>query len=213
MSKHPLFLFPVVMGLLILNTGLFFLQINSRVPLIETLALWPLNVSGQAGFDSSVPPFQIWQLLSYSFLHGGVMHLLLNMYALWLFGARMERVWGSKAFLLYYVVCVFGAGVVQLIVVSLAAEHGSIYPTVGASGGVFGLLLAFAMTFPNEKLMLVFPPVILRAKWFVLIYGVIELGAGLTGTMAGVAHFAHLGGMLFGFFLLWYWRHHPPISR
>jgi membrane associated rhomboid family serine protease len=88
-------------------------------------------------------------------------------------------------------------------------SDGAIYPTLGASGGVFGLLLAFALTFPNERLMLIFPPVILKAKWLVLIYAGIELFAGVTGTMAGIAHFAHLGGMVFGFLLLWYWGKHP----
>ncbi|MDH5259487.1 MAG: rhomboid family intramembrane serine protease, partial [Gammaproteobacteria bacterium] len=88
-------------------------------------------------------------------------------------------------------------------------SSGDIYPTLGASGGVFGLLLAFALSFPNEKLMLLFPPVIIKAKWFVLIYACIELYAGVTGTLAGIAHFAHLGGMLFGFLLLWYWGKHP----
>jgi membrane associated rhomboid family serine protease len=99
---------------------------------------------------------------------------------------------------------------VQLVVASQAAQQGEIYPTVGASGGVFGLLLAFGLTFPNERLLLVFPPVGLRAKWFVLIYAAIELWSGVTGTEAGVAHFAHLGGMLFGLALLLYWRSHPP---
>jgi len=141
------------------------------------------------------------------------MHLLLNMYALWLFGSRMEQLWGTWNFALYYFVCVIGAGLVQLLVASLAAGEGGIYPTIGASGGVFGLLLAFGLTFPNEKLLLIFPPVVLRAKWFVLIYGLIELWFGITGTAAGVAHFAHLGGMLFGFILLWYWHRHPPGYR
>ena len=134
------------------------------------------------------------------------MHLLLNMYALWLFGSRMENVWGSNAFVLYYFVCVLGAGLVQLFVATQGAGEGDIYPTIGASGGVFGLLLAFGLTFPTERLMLLFPPVVLQAKWFVLIYGAVELWAGVTGTLAGVAHFAHLGGMLFGYILLLYWR-------
>lgn len=162
-------------------------------------------------FGQAVPHFQFWQLVSYSFLHGSVMHLLVNMYALWLFGTRMERVWGSQAFAIYYFFCVIGAGLVQLVVATLGVSAGgAVYPTIGASGGVFGLLLAFGMTFPNERLMLVFPPVVLKAKWFVLIYGGIELFSGVTGTQAGVAHFAHLGGMLFGFILLWYWRRNPP---
>jgi len=204
-------LMPVVQTLLILNIGMFILQMFAGSnQLIETLALWPLGLSGSEVFVGIAPQFQIWQLVSYSFLHGGVMHLLLNMYALWLFGTRMESVWGSRAFAIYYFVCVIGAGLVQLFIASAGASDGGIYPTIGASGGVFGLLLAFAMTYPNERLMLIFPPVVISAKWFVIIYGGIELWAGVTGTMAGVAHFAHLGGMLFGFILLRYWRRHPP---
>lgn len=201
------------MTLLILNGGMFLLEMSRGEQLISAFALWPLGLSDATLFGQAVPHFQIWQLVTYSFLHAGVMHLLLNMYALWLFGARMENVWGSRAFALYYFFCVIGAGLVQLFVATQSAAHGGIYPTIGASGGVFGLLLAFGMTFPNERLMLIFPPVILKAKWIVIIYGVIELWAGVTGTMAGVAHFAHLGGMLFGYILLRYWRRHPPGYR
>jgi membrane associated rhomboid family serine protease len=204
---------PVIQALLIVNVGMFLLEIVSGGQLINMLALWPLGSSGTTVFMQAAPPFQLWQLVSYSFLHGSVMHLLLNMYALWLFGTRMENVWGSKSFTLYYFVCVIGAGLVQLFVATQAAREGGIYPTIGASGGVFGVLLGFGLTFPNERLMLIFPPVVLKAKWFVLIYGIIELWAGVTGTEAGVAHFAHLGGMLFGFLLLLYWRRHPPGYR
>jgi len=204
----------VVQALLILNGGMFLLELYSGgSQMIEVLALWPLDMFGSEVSGQAPPHFQIWQLLSYSVLHGNVMHLLLNMYALWLFGSRMEQLWGTWNFALYYFVCVIGAGLVQLLVASLAAGEGGIYPTIGASGGVFGLLLAFGLTFPNEKLLLIFPPVVLRAKWFVLIYGLIELWFGITGTAAGVAHFAHLGGMLFGFILLWYWHRHPPGYR
>lgn len=203
----------VVQALLIINGGMFLLELIAGGQLIGPLALWPLGASTPSMFGEAQAQFEPWQLVTYSFLHGGVMHLLLNMYALWLFGTRMESVWGPKAFTLYYFVCVVGAGLVQLIVATqLAAEHG-IYPTIGASGGVFGLLLAFGMTFPNERLMLLFPPVALQAKWFVLIYGAIELWAGVTGTQAGVAHFAHLGGMLFGFLLLRYWHRGPRAFR
>ena len=143
--------------------------------------------------------------MTYAFLHGGGFHLLLNMYALWLFGSRMENKWGSRAFAGYYFVCVVGAALVQLFVSGMS---GGYYPTIGASGGVFGLLLAFGMTFPRERLVLIFPPVALQARWFVMIYGAIELWASVTGAVAGVAHFAHLGGMLFGFLLILYWRRH-----
>ncbi len=204
---------PVVLALLIVNGGMFLLEFFAARPLIGWLALWPLGASVSPLSGMAPPPFEPWQLVSYSFLHGGVMHLLLNMYALWLFGARMESFWGSKAFVFYYFVCVIGAGLVQLFIASQAAGQGGVYPTIGASGGVFGLLLAFGLTFPNERLMLIFPPVVLKAKWFVLIYGTIELWAGVTGTEAGVAHFAHLGGMFFGFLLLLYWRRHPSAYR
>lgn len=201
---------PVVKSLLVANGIMFLLEISVGNSLITGLALWPWNFTSRTIISAGQPHFQLYQLLTYAFLHGSVMHLLLNMYALWLFGARMENVWGSKAFALYYFFCVFGAGFVQLFVSTLS---GGYYPTIGASGGVFGLLLAFGMTFPREVLILVFPPVALQARWFVTIYGAIELWAGVTGTQAGVAHFAHLGGMLFGFLLILYWRQHPPRFR
>ncbi|VAX02954.1 Rhomboid family protein [hydrothermal vent metagenome] len=204
---------PVVLALLVVNGGMFLLEHSAANQLIDLLALWPVAVPVSPLLGMTPPSFEPWQLVSYSFLHGSIMHLLLNMYALWLFGTRMENVWGSKVFALYYFVCVMGAGLVQLYVVSQAAKQGGVYPTIGASGGVFGLLLAFGMTFPNERLMLIFPPIVLKAKWFVLIYGAIELWAGVTGTEAGVAHFAHLGGMFFGLALLLYWRRHPPGFR
>lgn len=201
---------PVIQVLLIVNGSMFLLEFFSGSQLINVLALWPVGWTDTMVFGASAPHFQFWQLVSYSFLHGSIMHLLLNMYALWLFGLRMENLWGSKAFALYYFVCVIGAGLVQLFIATLGAGEAGIYPTIGASGGVFGLLLAFGLTFPNERLVLIFPPMVVPAKWFVLIYGTIELWAGVTGTQAGVAHFAHLGGMLFGFGLLWYWRRYSP---
>lgn len=149
---------PVVQTLLILNGATFLLELYSGGRLIEVLALWPLGSSGTEVFGESAARFYLWQLVTYSFLHGSVMHLLLNMYGLWLFGSRMEHVWGSQAFALYYFICVIGAGLVQLLVVTLGAREGGMYPTLGASGGVYGVLLAFGLTFPNERLILVFPP-------------------------------------------------------
>jgi membrane associated rhomboid family serine protease len=201
---------PVVKSLLIANVVMFLLELSFGDQLIAGLALWPWNISVRLVIDLPQPHFQLYQLVTYAFLHGSFMHLLLNMYALWLFGSRMENVWGSSAFAAYYLVCVIGAALVQLVVTSLSGEF---YPTVGASGGVFGLLLAFGMAFPREILILVFPPVALQARWFVTIYGAIELWAGVTGTAAGVAHFAHLGGMLFGYLLILYWRQHPTGLR
>jgi membrane associated rhomboid family serine protease len=202
----------VVKTLLISNGIMFLLEFFFAYPLIQWLALWPLGASAGPDLGSLEPQFWAWQLVTYAFLHGGVMHLVVNMYALWLFGSRMESVWGSRAFAFYYLVCVIGAGVVQLVVATVGAGQGEPYPTIGASGGVFGLLLAFGMTFPNETLLLLFPPVALKAKWFVILYGAIELWAGVTGMVAGVAHFAHLGGMLFGYLVLLYWKNHPPKS-
>lgn len=201
---------PVVKALLIANGLMFALELSYGEQLVNALALWPLGQSAGLQLEPAPVHFQLFQLVTYSFLHGSVMHLLLNMYALWLFGNRMENVWGSITFAVYYFVCVVGAGLTQLLVSTLS---GGFYPTIGASGGVFGLLLAFGMRFPNEVLMLLFPPVAMRAKWFVTIYAAIELWAGVTGTQAGVAHFAHLGGMLFGYLLIQYWRRHPPRVR
>ena len=209
MPRRIIYSLPIVHILLIVNSSAYLLLMLAPGPMLEYFALWPLGLPEQMSFEGFSPRFQIWQLVSYSFLHGGIFHILINMYVLWMFGTRIELVWGSKAFVIYYFVCVIGAGLVQLVVSSLAASAGEIYPTVGASGGVFGLLLAFALTFPEERLMLLFPPVILKAKWLALIYAGIELVAGVTGTMEGIAHFAHLGGMLFGFLLLLYWGKHP----
>jgi membrane associated rhomboid family serine protease len=175
--------------------------------LIEAFALWPLAIKTAPAMQYMHAHFELFQLVTYAFLHGSVMHLFLNMYALWLFGTRMENVWGSRVFTIYYFVCVLGAGLVQLLVSSMSGE---VYPTIGASGGIFGVLLAFGLRFPNEKLLLIIPPMPIKAKWFVGIYAAIELWAGVTGTEAGVAHFAHLGGMLFGYLLIVYWQKHPP---
>ncbi len=166
-----------------------------------TLALWPLE-SGT---------FQIWQLLSYGFLHGSFSHLFFNMFAVWMFGTQLEHLWGSERFIIFYLVCVVGAAIAQILVQQF---NGGIYPTIGASGGVFGLLLAYGAMWPNNKLYLMFFPIGIKAKWFVLIYGAGELLFGITGAAPGIAHFAHLGGMVFGAGLLWKWGWRPtPVSR
>lgn len=207
---------PVVAALLGLN-GLFFLaQFVLGDWLVLTLALWPLGVPDSAGSLLGlpyVPDFRLWQLVSYSFLHGNLLHLFTNMFAMWMFGVQIERLWGSRMFAIYYFVCVLGAGVVQLLVASATVAEMGPYPTIGASGGVFGILLAFGMMFPNQRIILLFPPIPMRAKWFVILYGAFELYAGITGTLSGVAHFAHLGGMLFGFLLIQYWRYQALRGR
>ena len=199
----------VIFALLIINGLMFALQqLNPPFPRFF-LALWPIADGLYPTYEQFVAayprlaaPFQAWQLLTYGFLHGDIIHIAFNMFMLWMFGRELELLMGSKRFLIYFLTCVVGAGVVQLIV---AATQGSIYPTVGASGGVFGLLLAFGMTFPNRMIMLMFPPIPMKAKYMVIVFGLLELYLGLSGGAPGVANFAHLGGMLFGFLLLRYW--------
>ena len=191
----------VIFALLIINGLVFVLQRMTYLPqigidrLMLWFGLWP------AGPENS--PFGIWQLLTYGFLHGNLPHIFFNMFALWMFGRDLENMMGTRRFLTYYLTCVVGAGIVQLIV---AQMQGGIYPTVGASGGVFGILLAYGMAFPNRMVMLIFPPIPMRAKYFVIIFGLFELYLGFSGRQPGVANFAHLGGMLFGFLLIQYWK-------
>lgn len=204
----PTMLPPVILFLLVTN-GLVYLAQQALGPeLRDAFALWPVGapdaVMTRQG-PEQVPPFQLWQLLSYGFLHGGSLHLFVNMFALWMFGVVLENVWGSRRFAFYFLICVVGAGLIQLLVASSSAAQGVVYPTVGASGGVFGVLLGFGVMFPNERIMLLIPPIPMKAKYFVIAYGAFELFAGVTGTMSGVAHFAHLGGMVFGLAVILYW--------
>jgi membrane associated rhomboid family serine protease len=124
------------------------------------------------------------------------------MFMLWMFGKELAVIMGAQRFLFYYLTCVMGAGIIQLII---AGTQGLFYPTLGASGGVFGLLLAFGLAFPNRMVMLMFPPIPMKAKYLVILAGVMELYFGVSGTSPDIANFAHLGGMLFGFLLLKYW--------
>lgn len=160
------------------------------------------------------PFFRIYQLVTHIFMHGGFWHLFFNMYTLWIFGMVLENIWGTKKFLLYYFITGIGAALSHEFVMYLQTLGGNPMiingimrtPTVGASGAVYGLLLAYGMLFPNNVLRLIFPPIALKAKWFVLIFGVIELTLGITGAQGNVAHFAHLGGMIFGLMLILYWK-------
>ena len=171
-------------------------------------------------FNVESPFFHNYQVFTYMFLHGNVSHLFFNMFALWMFGRQLEYELGSKRFFIYYMVCGIGAALLQLGVGYAELAHSiaanGLYsdsvrmllsmPTVGASGAVYGLLLAFGVLHPNNIIMLIFPPVAMKAKWFVVVYGVLELIFGVSGIQAGVAHFAHLGGMLWGLALLYWWR-------
>ncbi len=186
---------PVIKTLLISNTIIWLLtdffpfSINN-VPvnsvIMKFFALWPWG-----------PNFWPWQLLTYMFLHGGFGHLFFNMLALWMFGMELENLWGSKRFLTYYLLCGLGAGVTNLIVPVMLGEGA---PTVGASGAVFGVLVAFGMLFPDRPIYIYFLLPI-RAKYFVTAYILLELFYGVYGMQSGVAHFAHLGGAAVGFVL------------
>lgn len=198
---------PVTQVLLGLNVIAFALQGMLPAALEVNFALWPLGSGG--GPDQ--PAFQVWQLATYGFLHGSLLHLGFNMLALWMFGRDVEGVMGARRFLQYYLTCVVTAAVVQLATMRLMQAPP--YPTVGASGGVFGLLLAFGLLFPKRVVMLLIPPVPLPARVFVVVYGIIELVLGITETQSGVAHFAHLGGLAGGFLLLQYWRGRWPFSQ
>lgn len=179
---------PLVRMLMVSNCVLFGLELLFGNAVLVPFALWPLGHG-----------FEPWQLLTSAFLHGGLLHLATNMYGLWMFGSDVERILGSRRFLWLYLVSVVAAAFTQLSVTTLLAQH---IPTLGASGGIFGVLVAFAMIFPDRRILLLIPPIPLRARTFVVLYAAIELFAGVTGAEAGVAHFAHLGGLAGGWLLM-----------
>ena len=209
----------VTKNLLIINVLCFFGNIVARrydIDLNDVLGLHFFLASD----------FKLFQLVTYMFMHADFQHIFFNMFAVWMFGRTLEMVFGPKRFLIYYMVCGIGAGLVQDVVqyaeyvlhlsnyegvntglaVIPMAEYLNMMTTVGASGAVYGILLAFGMLFPNSQ-MFVFPiPFPIKAKFFVIGYAVIELVSGLGASSDGIAHFAHLGGMIFGFFLILYWR-------
>jgi len=210
------------------------------VNLLAFAATWVLQ---QRGIDLTAlgglhffmaSDFHVYQFVTYMFLHGGFTHILFNMFALWMFGSVIERVWGPKKFFFYYMVCGLGAGITQELVQyatymyeGLAAyqyvnvggqqmameSYINLWTTIGASGAVYGILLAFGMIFPNERLFIIPFPFPIKAKWLIVGYIAIELFSAMSGPGDGVAHMAHLGGMLFGFLLIRYWRNHPDSSQ
>ena len=213
----PLNLPPVTRNLLIVNILVFVLQVvlhdPSSLALSRYFALWPLgpDLSGMTPAGQLIATgFRPWQLLSYAFLHGGLTHIAFNMIGLAMFGGVIELSFGARRFLVYYLLCAVAAAAAQLLVVRWFT-HG-FYPTIGASGAIFGLLLAFGLLYPREKVMLLFLPIPMPAWLFVIGYAAVELVMGVTGTDAGVAHFAHLGGMVGGYVLITYWRGHLPIK-
>ena len=156
----------------------------------------------------------VWQLVSAMFTHVELWHIGFNMLALWMFGSPLEQTWGDRRFLTFYMVCLIGANLCQMLVATwILSSSGEAHPSLGASGGTFGLLLGYGMLFPNNR-MIVFPiPVEIRARTLVIIYGALALLLGVTGWQPGIAHFAHLGGMLFGWLLIRYWRGQPPFGK
>ena len=214
---------PVVRNLLIINI-IFYVVTHFLSPGLQPLL---------AGYYPAAPQFQPWQVVTHMFMHASLGHIFFNMFALFMFGSQLERVWGPKRFLNYYLACGLGAFFLHELVVgySYFAEYGTWFPNVqdmypnlgyseamrvgqrmfvpvvGASGAVFGLLLGFGMLFPNTRLQLLFPPVPIKARYFVLGYGAIELLMALQNNPGdNVAHFAHLGGMIFGYLLLKKWQ-------
>jgi membrane associated rhomboid family serine protease len=189
---------PVTLNLIIANVAVFLLE-AAGMPLFEWFALWPPH-----GSLSQAPDFAPWQLVTYSFLHGNVAHIFFNMFALYMFGSDVERLFGSRFFTAYYFVSVLAAAICHLVVTTwMGAEPA---PTVGASGGIYGVLLAYGLYFPHRQVMLLIPPIPMSARMLVIVYAALELVLGVTGTAAGVAHFAHLGGMLGGYLMIRYRR-------
>ncbi len=156
--------------------------------------------------------FRPYQIISHMFMHGSIMHLFFNMFILFMFGPPLETLWGPKRFLFYYLFAGFGALGLQLLVQWIELSNGSVpqasvnIPMVGASGAIFGILAGFGMKFPNSVIQLIFPPIPMKAKYFVLILAGLELVFGLSGRQSGIAHFAHVGGALFGVLLILYWN-------
>jgi membrane associated rhomboid family serine protease len=190
---------PITKFLMLVCTAVFCVQ--QIVPLDALFALWPLP-SGR---------FMPWQVLSYAFLHGGVMHLFFNMFGLWMFGSELERLWGQRRYTHFLLASVLSAAVVQLLI----SYTQPLSPTIGASGALFGLLLAFGMLFPNRTILPLFPPIPMKAKTFVFLFGAVSFVSGLLDQRIGtvqIAHFAHLGGMLGGWLMIQYWRGKPPFS-
>lgn len=190
---------------------------------IATLINENFMVANFAMFYPASPFFKPWQILTHMFMHGGFWHIFFNMYSLLMFGSILERSLGPKKFLIFYFVTGLGAVALHTGVEWMQARvfiaNGAtqayqgllVTPTLGASGAIYGILIGFAMLYPQARLTLIFPPIPMTAKWLVIIFAAIELFSGINGIQDGVAHFAHLGGMLFGWLLIRWWRKHGKL--
>lgn len=205
---------PVVKNIIIINVLVYLFTAFTGNFMYEKFSL----------FYVESPWFKPYQFISHMFMHGGFFHLFFNMYTLFFFGSVLERIWGGKKFFIYYMLTGLGAACLHELVMYLQSidleaaimqgdmmartEYTNILrtPTVGASGAIYGLLLAYGMMFPNNVMQMIFPPIALKAKWFVIIFGVIELSLGLSNSGGNIAHFAHLGGMLFGLLIIYIWK-------
>ncbi|MEJ7138741.1 rhomboid family intramembrane serine protease [Amphibiibacter pelophylacis] len=193
---------PVTKALMLICTALFCLTllVPGAGAVGAWLALWPVN-SGL---------FWPWQVVTYGFLHASLGHLFFNMLGLWMFGGELERIWGGRRYTHFLLASTLTAALAQLL---LSFSVGMSAPTVGASGALYGLLMAFGMLFPNRMIMPLFPPIPMKAKYFVMVFGALALLSGVAGGGDGIAHFAHLGGMLGGFLMIRFWRGQPPFPR
>ena len=193
---------PVVLNLIIINVIVFVAQY-----LLDSTggqSGWLTNKLALYSYDTGL--FKPYQLVTHMFAHGGFFHILFNMYALWLFGAVLEKTWGPKRFLIFYLVCGLAAGLTQMFLVSQGAA-------IGASGAVMGLLAAFAYTFPNVEFFILPIPFPIKAKYLAMVYAAIDIFGGFSGGGDGVAHFAHLGGLAMGFILAIIWNKNKPSMR
>ena len=191
---------PATYNLIVVNVIFYVATLINETFMVKTFGLW----------HPAVPYFKFWQPVSYMFMHGGFWHIFFNMYSLWIFGMAVERITGSRRFLILYFLAGLGAAAAQLGVQTFTHSY---FPTVGASGSIYGIIVAFAMLFPEAKLTLLFPPITLSAKWMAIIFIGIELFTGVTGTDQGVAHFAHLGGALIGWLLILWWYRRPGRNK
>ena len=193
---------PATQALLGINVLIYFAGGYSAINLNEFM-LWP-----PGGMDSRFAP---WQIVTYAFLHGSFAHIFFNMFGLYMFGSEIERLFGSRFFLSFYLASVVSAALTHLVVTSMMGSPP--VPMVGASGGIYGLILAYGMYFPNRRIVLLIPPIPMRARVFVIVFAAIELGLGVLQPGGSVAHFAHLGGMLGGFLMIQYRRGRFPFGK